>query len=40
MVRPDVVAGIVKGLKDYEAGRVRPWEEIKAELGLDARRGE
>ena len=38
MVRPDVVAGIVRGLKDHKAGRVRPWDKIKAELGLEAQK--
>lgn len=26
---------IIAGLKDYKQGRVRPWAEIKTELGLD-----
>lgn len=30
----DLLSAIGEGLADYKAGRVRPWEEIKRELGL------
>lgn len=31
---PEIVAGLREGLKDYREGRMRPWEDVKKELGL------
>lgn len=31
---PDIIASIKRGLADCEAGRVRPWEDIKKEHGI------
>ena len=30
----ELVEKISKGMKDLEEGRIRPWEEVKAELDL------
>ena len=27
--------GVKRGMEDVKAGRVRPWSEIKAELGIE-----
>ncbi len=31
----DLMIAFHKGVQDIEAGRVRPWEEVKKELGLE-----
>ncbi|KKN84472.1 hypothetical protein LCGC14_0289340 [marine sediment metagenome] len=30
----DFMGGVRRGLEDYRAGRMRPWSEVKKELGL------
>jgi len=34
MADPKAMAAIRRGEKDIKAGRVRPWEEVRARLGL------
>ena len=34
LLKPGVEAGIKRGIQDSNAGRVRPWAEVKKELGL------
>ena len=31
----DMIECAKKGIADFKAGRMRPWLEIKAELGID-----
>jgi predicted transcriptional regulator len=33
-LQPRVEAGIRRGIEDAKAGRMRPWDEVKRELGL------
>ena len=34
LLKPGVEAGIKRGIQDSNAGRVRPWAEVKEELEL------